>query len=464
MVKSRSLMGILTTLMLVIAFVPASAAQVSEPGGTFIDDNGNVHEGFIEAIAAEDIARGCNPPDNDWYCPDDPVTRGEMAAFLTRALELEPSGEDSFVDDDGSVFESDIESLAAAGITRGCNPPDNAEFCPASFVTRGEMAAFLVRAFDYEDTAGETFVDDDASEFESDIERLAAAGVTRGCNPPDNDRFCPDEPVLRDQMASFLGRALQLEPSTPAPAMVVAPFFFLDEDGHSGRTGPFLAPVHRSVAESAAVAEESIRSLLEGPTATEESSLPAVSSEIPQDTTLRSIVIDNGVAVIDLSGEFAASRPSASAAGRVAQVVFTLTRFDTVSSVVFLQEGARIEVPTGSGGVVDRAVSRDDYRAFEAAISVESPLYGGIVDEPVVVSGEAAVFGGRFSYALLDEDGRIVAEGGAIAGTGSGWSPFRFSIDHDLVRSQRGALVVWATASDGSRIDIREYPLILQPD
>ena len=51
-----------------------------------------------------------------------------------------------FVDDDGSVFEQDIEKLAAAGITAGCNPPANTNFCPDSPLTRGQMAAFLVRA------------------------------------------------------------------------------------------------------------------------------------------------------------------------------------------------------------------------------------------------------------------------------------------------------------------------------
>lgn len=197
--------------------LPLLAAELP-PGGTFLDDDGNVHEGYIEAIADQGVTRGCNPPDNDRYCPGDVVSRGQMAAFLVRALGL-PAGEpDPFVDDDGSVFEEDIGRLAAAGITRGCNPPVNDRFCPDDSITRGEMAAFLVRAFGYADPGdGDLFVDDDTSVFEGDIDRLATAGVTRGCNPPANDRFCPEEPVLRDQMASFLGRALELTPITPPP-------------------------------------------------------------------------------------------------------------------------------------------------------------------------------------------------------------------------------------------------------
>jgi plastocyanin len=142
-----------------------------------------------------------------------------MAAFLNRALSFPPGAGDSFTDDDGSVFEGDIERLAASGVTRGCNPPDNTLFCPDDSVTRGQMAAFLVRAFGYEDGAGsDRFSDDDVSVFEADIERLAAAGVTLGCNPPDNTLYCPDQDVTRAQMATFLGRALGLTPDTPPPA------------------------------------------------------------------------------------------------------------------------------------------------------------------------------------------------------------------------------------------------------
>jgi hypothetical protein len=71
-----------------------------------------------------------------------------MAAFLVRALDLVNSGQSQFIDDDGSVFESDIERLAAAGITYGCNPPSNTRFCPGDTVTRGQMAAFLRRALE----------------------------------------------------------------------------------------------------------------------------------------------------------------------------------------------------------------------------------------------------------------------------------------------------------------------------
>jgi hypothetical protein len=189
------------------------------PGGSFNDDDGNIHEPSIEAIAAEGITRGCNPPANDLYCPSATVTRGQMAAFLVRALALiDDGGGNSFTDDDGSVFESDIAKLAAAGITKGCNPPVNDLYCPYAAVTRGQMAAFLVRAMGYVDYGdGDLFIDDNGSVFEADIDKLGTAGVTKGCNPTTNDRYCPDDPVKRDQMASFLTRALSLTPIVPPP-------------------------------------------------------------------------------------------------------------------------------------------------------------------------------------------------------------------------------------------------------
>ncbi len=70
-----------------------------------------------------------------------------MATFLSRALGLAaPPSHIEFDDTQGHVFEFAIAKLAHAGITVGCNPPDNDRFCPDSDVTRAQMAAFMVRA------------------------------------------------------------------------------------------------------------------------------------------------------------------------------------------------------------------------------------------------------------------------------------------------------------------------------
>jgi hypothetical protein len=178
--------------------------------GTFCDDDGTAFEDAIEKIAGADITQGCNPPTNDRFCPDQPLTRGAMAAFLVRALGLPKDSDVDFSDVSNSVFADSIVRLAGADITRGCNPPLNTRFCPDSFVTRGQMAAFISRALNLPEASGIDFSDDDGSRFEADIESLAASGITTGCNPPSNTKFCPNDYVTRGQMAAFLTRALDL--------------------------------------------------------------------------------------------------------------------------------------------------------------------------------------------------------------------------------------------------------------
>ena len=87
------------------------------------------------------ITDGCTATS---FCPGRAVTRAEMAAFLVRALDLVPPPDgDPFTDDNGHLFEDEIESLQFHGITDGCTATS---YCPGRAVTRAEMAAFLVRA------------------------------------------------------------------------------------------------------------------------------------------------------------------------------------------------------------------------------------------------------------------------------------------------------------------------------
>jgi hypothetical protein len=190
---------------------------VLPPGGTFVDDDGNMHEGGIEAIFTEGVSEGCNPPVNNRFCPGEVVTRGQMAAFIARATRLPAAAADWFDDDAGHTFENAINRLAEAGITLGCNPPLNDRFCPDRGMTRGEMAAMLARAFEYPPALEDHFRDDEGSVFEEAINRIADAEVTEGCDPPLNVRFCPTQTIARDQMATFLTRALGLTSNPPPP-------------------------------------------------------------------------------------------------------------------------------------------------------------------------------------------------------------------------------------------------------
>jgi hypothetical protein len=193
-----------------------------------------VHAAHIDALAAAGVTKGCNPPANTLFCPDRITTRAEMASFLVRVLGLRPASSQPFIDVASSVHRDDIASLAESGITKGCNPPTNDKFCPNSHVTRGQMAAFLTRALKLPAAPTDYFVDDAGSVFENDINRLAASGITKGCNPPTNDRYCPDAAVNRAQTASFLVRSLPaVSPIFNQLSLVTG--VFCSKDGESCR-------------------------------------------------------------------------------------------------------------------------------------------------------------------------------------------------------------------------------------
>jgi SpoIID/LytB domain protein len=191
-----------------VAYTEPTAPPPPTPS-LFDDIDETVHKVDIEYLASLGVAIACDDGPNK-FCPDDRMRREDLAAFMVRALNLPPSSTDFFDDDDGLPFEDDINSLAAAGITKGCNPPTNDRFCPDETVSRGQTAAFIVRAWSLTDPgAGDRFTDDNHSVFEGDIDRLANAGITKGCNPPSNTKYCPERLLTRAEMSSFLARALR---------------------------------------------------------------------------------------------------------------------------------------------------------------------------------------------------------------------------------------------------------------
>jgi hypothetical protein len=171
---------------------------------------------FAEAIGwmvSNGYTSGCR---DYFYCPTQRATRGEIAAFMRRTLEshLGPAPPQSFDDTNGHTFESAVGWLAGHGITQGCNPPENSRYCPDRRVTRGEMSALFQRAvealivIDPVDVDPGRFTDTQDSMFVNSTAWLAASGITLGCNPPANTRFCPDQHVTRGELAAFLKRTL----------------------------------------------------------------------------------------------------------------------------------------------------------------------------------------------------------------------------------------------------------------
>ena len=146
------------------------------------------------------VTRGCSETE---YCPQDSITRGQMAAFVRRYLGLTASDPSpTYTDTDGHLFSEDIEAITEAGIGFGCSEFD---YCPDAPLTRQEMARFLVGTFDIPLLASQSgvFDDIDANPFSRYIEAIEAVGVTLGCT---ETSYCPSEVVTREQMASFFVR------------------------------------------------------------------------------------------------------------------------------------------------------------------------------------------------------------------------------------------------------------------
>ena len=95
--------------------------------------------------------------------------------------------------------------------------------------------------------ASDAFTDvPDSNVHHDDITWLADNGVTLGCNPPANDEFCPDDPVLRQQMASFMRRLAENQVVDAATAATAS-----DSDTVDGFDGEDLASgVHMTRDES----------------------------------------------------------------------------------------------------------------------------------------------------------------------------------------------------------------------
>jgi hypothetical protein len=124
-------------------YVPPAAS-----GAMFADvPAGHWAAAWIEQLAREGITRGCG---GGGYCPEAPVDRAQMAVFLLRATRgsgYQPPAATGTAFTDVPLAHwaaAWIEELGREGITHGCG---GGAFCPASAVSRAQMAVFLVRAF-----------------------------------------------------------------------------------------------------------------------------------------------------------------------------------------------------------------------------------------------------------------------------------------------------------------------------
>jgi hypothetical protein len=227
--------------------------------------------------------------------------------------------------------------------------------------------------------------------------------------------------------------------------------------------GETLYLVHRSVPETAAVGRAALEALLQGPT-TEEAALE-ISSALPDDVELRDLSISDGVATVDLSGSYERGGGSLALRMRLAQVVFTLTQFPTVTGVSFRIDGEPITTFSGEGIDVSSPQRRKDYDDLLPPIVVESPAVGERVSSPVEISGTANVFEATVSIRILDADGNVLVETFTTATCGTGCrgtyeEAVPFSVDFE----QQGRIIVYeSSAEDGSVLFPVTIPVTLVP-
>lgn len=245
------------------------------------------------------------------------------------------------------------------------------------------------------------------------------------------------------------------EHDDPDPS-VVAIYLLLDQ---SDDGGPFLVPVHRDVGDTAAIAEAAVTSLLQGPTGAEAASGPPLGSAIPDGVTLHGIAIDAGLATVDLSSEFAQGGGSATMLSRLAQLVFTLTRFPTVDGVALELDGQPTTVFSSEGLDVTPPVDRAyfDGTGVLPPVFVDTPAYAGSFSARL--AGSANV--DAFSVGVYDGDGRLLGDASTSLGGVDERAAFDLQVPYVSITEQFGAVLVeWDAGGDDG---LREYPVTLEP-
>ena len=240
-------------------------------------------------------------------------------------------------------------------------------------------------------------------------------------------------------------------PTAPAATTTLRLYFLRDGE---------LGVAERLVPHTSMPATASLVALLAGPKGGE--SAAGLDSAIPAGTRLLSLTIANGSARVDLSSEFATG-DGETMGRRVAEVVYTMTRFPTVRSVQFLVNGATVDSLGGVplGGPQQRA----DFRDLEPNIFVESPGVGADLSSPFTLAGTARVFEGTFLARLVDSSGRRIVE---VVVTASRGAPGRGRFTRQVAFStsaKAGTLIAFdQSMEDGSRQDEVKIPVTFASD
>jgi germination protein M len=243
-------------------------------------------------------------------------------------------------------------------------------------------------------------------------------------------------------------------PSPDASAQTVSVYFLRNKK---------IVTAHRSIPATQQVGTESLKELLKGPTVAETTA--GLSSSVPPGTTLLGLSIADKVATVNLSSEFGLGGDTQSLTERLAQVVYTLTQFPSVTSVTFQLDGKDISKIGTIGMTLNHEVGRSDYEAVTPAIFVDTPAAGDTVATPIHLTGTANTFEAAFTVDVVDADGNVLTEQHAQATSGSGTrGTFDVTMPYTVTKKQAGKVVLFeVSAKDGSKINQVEIPVTLTP-
>lgn len=274
----------------------------------------------------------------------------------------------------------------------------------------------------------------------------AGSGTSGGTPGAPSTSVTSTTPVAADAAAA---------PTTPPPAVRTrtAAVYFLH--------GEHVSAAPRTVA-APATATGAVRALLAGPNRYERAH--GRSTAIPSGTALRSLTLRRHIATVDLSGRYDDGGGSLSMRARLAQVVFTATRFPDVHKVAFEIDGKPVKSFGGEGIVLGGPVGRADFEELSPAVLVESPMTGQSVRSPVRIRGSANTFEAVFRLRITDAAGRTAADVRVTATSGTGTrGTFDVTVPYRAVRGGPGLLTAYyLSPKDGRPVTVDTVPLTVR--
>jgi len=187
----------------------AACDPVEVPGAGFLDVGANVHREAIDCLAWWEIIQGTSDTTFAPQAKVRRDQVAAIVARLLEAVDVElpASPPDAFTDDEGNIHEDDINALADLEVILGKTATT---FAPRALVTRGQVASILARAYEVVTgealpAGDDAFADDDGTTHEESINAVAAAGWVNGVG---DGRFDPGANATRAQLTSMVARML----------------------------------------------------------------------------------------------------------------------------------------------------------------------------------------------------------------------------------------------------------------